>query len=87
MVVKVYFWANRGRSRNRTRRFDVWIASSGKRKGVVALEVGHALRLGHFNNTAALMHCEDTRTVYAPASAAKTRYYSIWGEVRWPWRP
>jgi hypothetical protein len=53
--------------------------SANLRKSVVEHEFGHALKLGHFDNRRALMHCSDNRTVYEPTSPDIKRYNDIWG--------
>ncbi|GAA2716306.1 hypothetical protein [Actinoplanes palleronii] len=48
-------------------------------RGVISHELGHALRLGHFDNRNALMHCSDNRNVTGPQTADVNKYHSIWG--------
>lgn len=48
-------------------------------RGVISHELGHALRLGHFDNRNALMHCSDNRNVTGPASPDINKYHQIWG--------
>lgn len=53
--------------------------SPGAIHGVIGHELGHALKLGHFDNRSYLMHCSDNRTVIVPASGDKSKYHSVWG--------
>jgi len=48
-------------------------------RGVISHELGHALRLGHFDNRNALMHCSDNRNVTGPATPDINKYHDIWG--------
>ncbi|GIF09935.1 zinc metalloprotease [Actinoplanes siamensis] len=48
-------------------------------RAVIGHELGHAMRLGHFDNRGALMHCNDNRSVTGPATLDKNKYHQVWG--------
>ncbi|MCH0538336.1 hypothetical protein I3F58_01910 [Streptomyces sp. MUM 203J] len=52
--------------------------SCGTQFGAARDEIGHALKMGHFDDRRALMHCSDNRTVHTPQSKDKKKYKEIW---------